>query len=469
MQSTIQLFETIIFRHIYIQARFLIKCNHESSFLESFIEETSMVQLQLLTATVKLFLKRPEESQGMVQHVLQQATEESDNPDLRDRGYVYWRLLSTNPDAAKAVVLAEKPTIRDSSYTLEPSLLDELVQHLGTLASVYHHSPESFVRRHASLLRSTGNNHHTLSSSSSSDEQDEEDRIHTISSKVSKPTMDLLDMGNDGQHQAKSSTNDQPSLVDELFGLTEPSPSSDHPSSTWPCLISQDKGQGIVLYGAFGRNSNRHMGIHLTFHNGPGQPPLTNVAVQFNKSTFGLAPADAVIHFKPHPILADESTSVFLKCVVNPSMVNATVTPHVGIQAAIKLGNSGKVVYFQTQLESLSMLFVATQAMDKSAFISVWKGMDESKEMYGSIERLVSTSVPDLTTKLADESVFYVARRQVGDDQEIVYFSTQTATKLDLLIELTLDGSGGGQVCLKTSETGLGKLFLTTIQQLLQA
>ncbi len=32
-----------------------------------------------------------------------------------DRGYVYWRLLSTNPEAAKAVVLAERPTITDDS------------------------------------------------------------------------------------------------------------------------------------------------------------------------------------------------------------------------------------------------------------------------------------------------------------------------------------------------------------------
>ena len=60
-----------------------------------------VVQLQLLTATVKLFLKQPASTQDMVQRVLNLATEESDNPDLRDRGYVYWRLLSTNPDAAK--------------------------------------------------------------------------------------------------------------------------------------------------------------------------------------------------------------------------------------------------------------------------------------------------------------------------------------------------------------------------------
>ena len=57
------------------------------------------VQLQLLTATVKLFLKKPTETvQRMIQLVLSCATSETDNPDLRDRAYVYWRLLSTDPE-----------------------------------------------------------------------------------------------------------------------------------------------------------------------------------------------------------------------------------------------------------------------------------------------------------------------------------------------------------------------------------
>ncbi len=60
------------------------------------------VQLQLLTATVKLFLKRPTESaQQMAQLVLSAATSETDNPDLRDRAYVYWRLLSTDPEVSQ--------------------------------------------------------------------------------------------------------------------------------------------------------------------------------------------------------------------------------------------------------------------------------------------------------------------------------------------------------------------------------
>lgn len=71
------------------------------SFLEGFQDENSQVQLQLLTSIVKLFLKRPTDTQELVQQVLSLATQDSDNPDLRDRGYIYWRLLSTDPVAAK--------------------------------------------------------------------------------------------------------------------------------------------------------------------------------------------------------------------------------------------------------------------------------------------------------------------------------------------------------------------------------
>ena len=42
--------------------------------------------------------------------------QETDNPDLRDRAYVYWRLLSSDPEAARAVVLAEKPVISQARW-----------------------------------------------------------------------------------------------------------------------------------------------------------------------------------------------------------------------------------------------------------------------------------------------------------------------------------------------------------------
>lgn len=49
--------------------------------------------------------------------------------------------------AAKDVVLAEKPVISDDSNQLEPSLLDELLANIATLSSVYHKPPEAFVTR----------------------------------------------------------------------------------------------------------------------------------------------------------------------------------------------------------------------------------------------------------------------------------------------------------------------------------
>jgi vesicle coat complex subunit len=46
-------------------------------------------------------LNKPGEAQELVQRVLNMATQNNENPDIRDRAYVYWRLLSSSPQAAK--------------------------------------------------------------------------------------------------------------------------------------------------------------------------------------------------------------------------------------------------------------------------------------------------------------------------------------------------------------------------------
>ena len=85
--------------------------------------------------------------------MLSLATQNSDNPDLRDRGYIYWRLLSTDPSAAKDVVLCEKPLISEETDLLEPTLLDELIGHIASLASVYHKPPSAFVEGRTFLVK----------------------------------------------------------------------------------------------------------------------------------------------------------------------------------------------------------------------------------------------------------------------------------------------------------------------------
>ncbi|OBZ75021.1 Beta-adaptin-like protein C [Grifola frondosa] len=116
-------------------------------FVDSFTEESYPVQLQTLTAVVKLYLQKPDSSQGLVQRILNTATKDCDSPDVRDRAYIYWRLLSTDPGAAKAVVLAHRPPISLPRTTISPALLEELLGEISSLASVYQKPEETFVGR----------------------------------------------------------------------------------------------------------------------------------------------------------------------------------------------------------------------------------------------------------------------------------------------------------------------------------
>lgn len=64
-----------------------------TDFAENFKDETKAVQLAILNSSVKVYLKLEGEAEDLITQVLTFATEESDNPDLRNRGYIYWRML----------------------------------------------------------------------------------------------------------------------------------------------------------------------------------------------------------------------------------------------------------------------------------------------------------------------------------------------------------------------------------------
>lgn len=74
------------------------------SFCETFGDEPDYVQLQLLTSSVKNFLQQKDAgAQNVVQRLLRKAST-SENPDVRDRAFIYWRLLSGDLARATNVV-----------------------------------------------------------------------------------------------------------------------------------------------------------------------------------------------------------------------------------------------------------------------------------------------------------------------------------------------------------------------------
>lgn len=303
-------------------------------FLEGFQDENAQVQLQLLTAVVKLFLKRPSDTQELVQHVLSLATQDSDNPDLRDRGFIYWRLLSTDPAAAKEVVLADKPLISEETDLLEPTLLDELICHISSLASVYHKPPTAFVEGRTAGIRKSLPNRSAEEPSSNNEPTvipNQESLIgDLLSMDINAPpapvpaapasNVDLLGGGLDvlvclfsnvifpvelhsemvnfkntfpqlgvtSAPAADLSGGAGSGLLGDIFGLTSaPQPITvTIPKTVW---LPAEKGKGLEVQGTFSRR-NGQVSMDLLFTNKAMQA-MTGFAIQLNKNSFGLLPS----------------------------------------------------------------------------------------------------------------------------------------------------------------------------------
>ncbi|OHT08170.1 hypothetical protein TRFO_23375 [Tritrichomonas foetus] len=118
----------------------------DALFLDGFLEEPTDVQLSILTAIVKFFLSNPDEGQEMLRHVLSLVTNEVDNPDLKDRAYMYLCLLTECPDRAINVVMAnDPPKLNIDLQLIEPRLVEALVPLVGSLAIMYKQLPQEFV------------------------------------------------------------------------------------------------------------------------------------------------------------------------------------------------------------------------------------------------------------------------------------------------------------------------------------
>ena len=287
------------------------------SFLDNFHDENAQVQLQLLTAIVKLFLKRPTDTQELVQQVLSLATQESENPDLRDRGFIYWRLLSTDPAAAKDVVLAEKPLIAEETDLLEPTLLDELICHIASLASVYHKPPSAFVEGKIGLKRMLPSRAEGEYEATEARPGASEDGAGTVIAEPSSLIGDLLDMDIGGSAAAVprgAGGAAAPDLLggglDQLLAGGPPDPSvpgaaannllgdifgleggtSTHtgyipPKQVW---LTAAKGKGLEISGSWSLKNNT-ITMEITMENKAMQA-MNNFAIQLNKNSFGLAP-----------------------------------------------------------------------------------------------------------------------------------------------------------------------------------
>merc|ERR1712156_610353 len=362
------------------------------SFLDNFNDEHGQVQLQLLTAIVKLFLKRPTDTQELVQQVLSLATQESENPDLRDRGFIYWRLLSTDPAAAKDVVLAEKPLIAEETDLLEPTLLDELICHIASLASVCHKPPSAFVEGKVGLKR-------MLPARGADTDSDTEVAGATI---IPEPG----------------------SLIGDIFGMGGTAHTGYvPPKQVW---LTAQKGKGLEISGTWSLRNNV-ITMEMTFSNKAMQA-MQGFGIQLNKNSFGMTTSQPL----NIPLLnAGQTLDVALPMTCTGPVQK--MDPLTNIQVAIK--NSIDIFYFAC-IAPLHIFFSEEGAMEKKTFLNTWKDIPAANEIQHTIEGVECTS-DGISTKMTQNNAFTVAKRTL-EGQDMIYQSVKLTNGIWGLVEIKL-------------------------------
>jgi len=403
-----------------------------NSFIEAFLDENPQVQLQLLTAVVKLFLVKPAENKQMVERVLDLATQNSDNPDLRDRGYIYWRLLSREPEAARAVICGEKPVISDDTFQLEPSVLDVLIGNISTLASIYHKPPEYFLKDGKSSIVLKPKTPDKKQGGEESDEEESEGggEKEDQSGGGDADSGEIADSG-DGeeevespqpQHQSSSSSEEKKKvptpgptptqsppiqtttstsgnefdLLGLDLGLPETKTQSDAQAKE---LLSRQQGKGLLIRALYIRQ-NGVPTINFSFDNG-SQQALSKFQIKFRQNELGVSPSNA--NLSVNSLQPGAITNVGLGLVVNSENTDLN-KPIVEMAIKTELG----VCYFKDRIPA-HILFDEKGKLESDAFLKMWKDIGDGKE---STKSLTTQYPPEvIQERFTSNGLFHIATR----------------------------------------------------------
>jgi AP-1 complex subunit beta-1 len=404
------------------------------SFFDNFVEEAPQVQLALVTGTVKLFLKRPAGTQELVQRILLLATQECDNPDLRDRGFIYWRLLRTDPASAKAVVLAEKPLISEETDLLEPTLLDELICHVSSLASVYHKPPSTFVDTIA--------NRRPLAGAGSATGKEEVTLI-------GEGMPDLVGGGGAAVLAPPAAAGGAVDLLGGALGGLDfggASPAAAAPAAmVLPPTVWLDDGDTLAVSGCAMR-ANGALQLKCTVTN-KGATPLSGVAFRFNKNSFALTtPAD----LPPLAVGAGQSVDTIVPLPNTGPL--ARMDPLNKVEVAIASTEGGMKI-FSIVIPFYALLSEGGKC-DPTVFIEQWGALGTAAEKKTMLANVRHTTGASIVAACTANNIFEINTQPPVDGKEVMFMSMKFINNLVVLAEVTVY-QGQVQIALRTKTADL--------------
>ncbi|SOV11925.1 AP-1 complex subunit beta, putative [Plasmodium sp. gorilla clade G2] len=446
------------------------------SFLENFSDEPYNVQLQILTASVKLFLKCSKNTKDIITKVLKLSTEESDNPDLRDRAYIYWRLLSKNIEVAKKVVLADKPPIQEENKITDTKVLNKLIKNISMLSSVYHKLPETFIsKKNSSSFNSDNNNDH-MAHDDDYDDDDDNNNNHVLKIKkqMEKQKYDSYSSDNKKSNHSRSSTDSYNNSSDDfnydkddaddskksmdLIGLNddEAKPKKTIPPVKMIQVLSPEdaglKGQtGLSIFSSINR-IERKIQLKISVTN-QTQNEIVVSGVQINKNSFGLSSPN---NLDVQNVAFGETKEMLIYLI--PNTLNSNTPPATPLFLQVAIRTNVDIFYFNVPYD-IFVVFVENFHMEKEIFKKKWQIIEESKEsILMAVSPMVITS-DMLIKRMKIFNISLIARRNVNN-MELYYFACITTNNLVILSEVTIQPEKKNvKLCIRTDSSSVIPLY----------
>ncbi|XP_067911592.1 AP-1 complex subunit beta-1 [Heterodontus francisci] len=213
-------------------------------------------------------------------------------------------------------------------------------------------------------------------------------------------------------------------LFDLAGGIGMPSGSYVAPKTVW---LPAAKAKGLEISGTFSRRMG-HIYMDLSLMNKAMQV-MTDFAIQFNRNSFGMAPA-APLQVNA-PLAPNQTIEASLPLnTVGPVM---KMDPLTNLQVAVK--NNIDVFYFSC-LYPINMLFVEDGKMDRQIFLATWKDIPNENEVQFQIKDC-HLNADAVTNKLQSNNIFTVAKRNV-EGQDMLYQSLKLTNGIWVLAELRI-------------------------------
>ena len=481
---------------LYIIGEFCMNIPKSTEFINPYItnfaDEAPVVKLQILNAIIKNYVNKPDdESETLVKSALKMGGEETENPDVRDRAYVYWRLLESEPDVAKDMIMAEKPSFEfKEEIAFEGTIVDNIIENMTNISAVYHKLSSELIPKEDMVIDKSEEEEKEIKEKEEIKGEEKGKKVQSskkpdkiIISNINQNDVDLIGLGEDNNQQDKqnqnvanpnasnfnnnifeifgttTNTNPQNTSTNNFGGIDLYNPSNNNNLGEFEFvedtnIIIFDENQGVSLNKpnlnihntTSGSNGKTGIVIYSTFHKikeelfygmyirNTTNSNLSDFGLSFKLNSFGIVPVDKIDNLV---INSGKHEIVRIKCAIdNEKFDKKPPACPFSIDVAV---TSNLDVFIYSVPFLLNSIFSSTGRMKKEVFIEFMKNPNTTNTTF-SLKPISVNSTDSLKQILERNNIFLVAQVNKGDNS-IIYYST-LINNISNVIEITYPKNG---------------------------